>query len=127
MSTPQFAPNFVLLYVSSPRRSSEFYAALLGCAPVELSDTFAMFPLGAGQMLGLWAKDTVAPKTMSSGGGAELAMTVDSKAAVDATHLDWRQRGWAIAQTPCDMDFGYTFVALDPDDHRLRVFVPSAQ
>jgi hypothetical protein len=24
------------------------------------------------------------------------------------------------------MDFGYTFVALDPDKHRLRVFAPGA-
>jgi hypothetical protein len=24
------------------------------------------------------------------------------------------------------MDFGYTFVAADPDGHRLRVFVPEA-
>jgi len=24
------------------------------------------------------------------------------------------------------MDFGFTFVALDPDGHRLRVFAPSA-
>jgi hypothetical protein len=24
------------------------------------------------------------------------------------------------------MDFGFTFVALDPDGHRLRVFAPGA-
>lgn len=27
-----------------------------------------------------------------------------------------------ILQTPTDMDFGRTFVALDPDKHRLRVY-----
>jgi hypothetical protein len=27
-----------------------------------------------------------------------------------------------MAQTPTEMDFGTTFVALDPDGHRLRVF-----
>jgi hypothetical protein len=29
-----------------------------------------------------------------------------------------------IAQAPTAMDFGMTFVALDPDGHRLRVFAP---
>jgi hypothetical protein len=27
---------------------------------------------------------------------------------------------------PVQMDFGTTFVATDPDGHRLRVFVPAA-
>ncbi len=31
-------------------------------------------------------------------------------------------RGLTIAQAPSDMDFGRTFVALDPDGHRLRVY-----
>jgi len=31
-----------------------------------------------------------------------------------------------IIQEPVQMDFGYTFVATDPDGHRLRVFVPEA-
>ncbi len=30
-----------------------------------------------------------------------------------------------IAQPPTAMDFGLTFVALDPDGHRLRVFAPA--
>lgn len=123
--TLQFAPNFVLLYVSNPRHSCEFYAALLGREPIEQSNTFAMLPLGAGVMLGLWSKDTVEPAASNLGGGGELAMTLGSKAAVDEAYQAWSRRGWPIAQTPCDMDFGYTFVALDPDGHRLRVFVPT--
>jgi len=31
-----------------------------------------------------------------------------------------------VAQKPVDMDFGHTFVALDPDGHRLRVFAAAA-
>jgi hypothetical protein len=27
-----------------------------------------------------------------------------------------------IVQSPCDLDFGHTFVGLDADGHRLRVF-----
>jgi hypothetical protein len=30
----------------------------------------------------------------------------------------------AILQPPTAMDFGYTFLAADPDGHRLRVFAP---
>lgn len=121
----KFSPNFVLLYVTNPRHSCEFYSSLLGCTPVEQSDTFAMLPLGSGVMLGLWSKHTVEPAANLTGGGTELAMTLDSKVAVDRAFQAWSQRGWPIAQTPCDMDFGYTFVALDPDGHRLRVFVPT--
>ena len=30
-----------------------------------------------------------------------------------------------VEPPPTDMDFGHTFVALDPDGHRLRVFSPA--
>lgn len=39
---------------------------------------------------------------------------------------DWTTRGLHVVQQPTDMDFGHTFVALDPDGHRLRVFHPTA-
>jgi hypothetical protein len=39
---------------------------------------------------------------------------------------DWKKRGLNILQEPVQMDFGTTFVATDPDGHRLRVFVPAA-
>lgn len=125
MNTQKFGPNFILLYVSNPRHSAAFYASLLGSEPLELSDTFAMFATGEGQMLGLWARETVSPSATAAAGAAELAMTVDTIAAVDTVHRDWTTRGYVIAQPPCQMDFGYTFTAQDPDGHRLRVFVPS--
>ena len=37
----------------------------------------------------------------------------------------WQAFGAEIAQPPMQMDFGFTAVALDPDGHRLRVFVPA--
>jgi predicted enzyme related to lactoylglutathione lyase len=40
-------------------------------------------------------------------------------------HRDWIARGLPIIQQPADLDFGRTFVATDPDGHRLRVFAPS--
>lgn len=118
-------PNFVLLYVANPVVSAEFYADLLGDRPVETSPTFAMFALESGVMLGLWSRQHVEPPATSTGGGGELAFAVADNDRVNEIYEDWRERGLPIAQRPTQMDFGYTFVALDPDSHRLRVFAPS--
>lgn len=118
-------PSFVLLYVDDPAASSAFYADLLGRPPVESSPTFVMFALASGMMLGLWSRHGVSPAATAPG-GAELAFTVPDAAAVTATHAAWKGRGLTIAQSPAQLDFGHTFVALDPDGHRLRVFAPGA-
>jgi catechol 2,3-dioxygenase-like lactoylglutathione lyase family enzyme len=119
-------PNFVILYVDNPPASAAFYARLLGHRVIESSPTFAMLPLREGTLLGLWSKHTVAPAAEAAGGGAEVAFTVEAPAEVDATHARWQAQGLLILQPPTVMDFGRTFVALDPDRHRLRVFAPSA-
>ncbi|ARB82740.1 MULTISPECIES: VOC family protein [Yersinia] len=115
-------PNFIILYVDSPANSATFYGDLLAKAPVELHPTFAMFALDSGMMLGLWSKHTVEPAATATGGGGEVAFALADKAAVQSLYNDWQQRGLPILQQPLQMDFGYTFVALDPDGHRLRVF-----
>ena len=121
-------PNFgfVLLYVENPPASADFYADLLGRPVIESSPTFAMLPLSEGVMLGLWSRNTVEPAATSPAGASEVAFTVADAAAVKATFADWKQRGLPILQEPVQMDFGHTFVAADPDGHRLRVFVPGA-
>jgi catechol 2,3-dioxygenase-like lactoylglutathione lyase family enzyme len=125
---PAFSPafSFVLLYVANPPASAAFYAGLLGAPIVEQSPTFAMLPLREGVMLGLWSKDTVTPAAAAAPGASEIALTVETADAVRATHADWSKRGIAIAQKPTALDFGTTFVALDPDAHRIRVFAPGA-
>ena len=40
----------------------------------------------------------------------------------DLRSPDWAKRGLEIIQRPTEMEFGLTFVALDPDGHRLRVY-----
>ncbi|NIX76967.1 VOC family protein [Microvirga terricola] len=114
-------PSLVILYVDRPEASAAFYADLLGQSPVEASPTFAMFALPSGFKLGLWARHTVEPAATGAGGGTELAFPV---ADVDAVYLDWAGRGLAVIQPPTEMDFGRTFVGLDPDGHRLRVYDP---
>jgi catechol 2,3-dioxygenase-like lactoylglutathione lyase family enzyme len=119
-------PNFVILYVDSPGASAAFYADLLGKPPVQSSPTFAMFALDSGVMLGLWSRRAVEPAATASGGCGEIAFTVGNLDAVRFVHADWSTRGLRIVQAPTELDFGHTFVALDPDGHRLRVFAPTA-
>lgn len=115
--------SLVILYVDNPTASAAFYEDLLGRPPLEASPTFAMFGLPSGAGIGLWSRHTVEPAPIGSVGTSELAFTTGD---VDALHADWAGRGLPIAQPPTAMDFGRTFVALDPDGHRLRVFAPGA-
>jgi hypothetical protein len=77
-------------------------------------------------MLGLWSRHTVEPAAQAGAGAAEIAFTVPDAESVRMTHADWAARGIRIAQAPTAMDFGHSFVGLDPDGHRLRVFAPAA-
>ena len=117
-------PNSIVLYVKDPRASAAFYSRLLGISPVEASPTFVMFALQPGMMLGLWIRSEVQPAVTSQPGGAELVIAVDSRAVVESTLASWRAAGAAIAMEPAALDFGYGFVAQDPDGHRIRVFHP---
>ena len=119
------SPNMTILYVDKPEASGRFYADLLGRPPVEASPNFVLFALPSGLMLGLWSRHTVEPAATEAGGG-EIATQATDAAAVEAIHAEWRRRGLAILQPPTAMEFGHTFVALDPDGHRLRVFAPPA-
>ncbi|NPU64047.1 drug:proton antiporter [Bradyrhizobium sp. 83012] len=116
--------SFLLLYVDTPAKSAAFYADLLGLPVIEQSPTFAMLPLREGVMLGLWSRHTVEPAATGAAGFSEVAFTVADSGEVERLHDDWAARGLTIIQAPTRMDFGTTFVALDPDGHRLRVFVP---
>jgi len=117
-------PNLILLYVDSAATSTAFYADLLGKEPIQSTPTFSMFALDSGIRLGLWSRRDVKPVAMASGGAAELALSVADCGAVNALYEQWAERGVAIAQRPAQMDFGYSFVALDRDGHRLRVIAP---
>lgn len=119
-------PNMIILYVTDPQASAGFYADLLGKSPIESACTFAMFALESGVIFGLWAKHAVEPAATATGGGTELAFSVADNDAVNMLHADWVRRGLIITQAPTQMDFGFTFVACDPDGHRLRVFAQSA-
>ncbi len=120
-------PNLTILYVDSPKESGAFYAKLLEREPVEASPTFVMFALDKGLTLGLWSRRSVEPKPSAPAGGGEFAFAVDAPDKVDALCKAWAGQSVTIVQEPTDMDFGRTFLALDPDGHRLRVFAPSGE
>ena len=129
-SNPASAPgafnvSFVLVYVDDVERSKDFYSSILGRPALESSPTFAMLPAAPGLMLGLWRRDGARPAA-SGGSGGEIAFTAVDAAEVDALCRSFRAKGAQIALEPTEMDFGYTFVALDPDGQRLRVFAPAA-
>jgi catechol 2,3-dioxygenase-like lactoylglutathione lyase family enzyme len=117
-------PNIVLLYVDDPQGSVVFYSDLLGREPLEASRNFAMFEMASGVRLALWSRHHVEPKATVPG-GQEIAFAVANEDEVQALHDAWFMNGMTIAQEPTRMDFGHTFVALDPDGHRLRVFAPA--
>lgn len=116
--------NYILLAVADPARSATFYSALLGTRPVENSPTFVLYVLPNGIKLGLWIKGEIEPAPRTAG-GIEVSFSEDNYDAVRTTFDDWKNKA-RIIQQPTEMDFGFTFVAEDPDGHRLRVFAPSA-
>lgn len=113
--------NFIMLFVHNPIESATFYSNLLKIDPVESSETFAMLFLGNGIMLGLWSPKTAKPAAIVHGGGCEI---VFCEKEVDALYETWLKLGVTIALEPTEMEFGRTFVALDPDGHRIRVYSP---
>lgn len=118
--------NLVVLYVKDSNASAAFYATLLDRPIVQSSPKFSMLPLDGGAMLGLWQREEVQPRVSHEPGGSEISFAVTDADAVGATHETWKARGAMIAQAPTALPFGYTFVALDPDGHRLRVLAAPA-
>ena len=118
--------NLVVLYVNDAQASSTFYQILLGVPVAQSSPKFVVLPLLNGVMLGLWQRDAVVPASTSEAGCNEISWVEANPEAVRATFETWTSRGVRIAQPPTTMPFGHTFVALDPDGHRLRVLAPAA-
>ena len=116
-----FNPNSVILYVSNVSKSTEFYKRILGKDPQESFADFSLFLLEGDFMLGLQAKNAIDPKAQDHFGGVELSFSDVDKKTVDDIYRQWHDLGVEIALEPQDLDFGYTFVANDPDGHRLRV------
>jgi catechol 2,3-dioxygenase-like lactoylglutathione lyase family enzyme len=119
-------PSMTILYVRNAAESADFYADLFGLPPVDRADTFSLFALPSGLVLGLWTVTGVEPAATMTGGGCELAIRTETAAEVDSLHAAWAARGISIPQAPVTLEFGHTFTAVDLDGHRIRVFNPPA-
>jgi predicted enzyme related to lactoylglutathione lyase len=119
-------PAMTILYVENAAVSADFYEKLFGITATERADTFSLFRLPTGLVLGLWSRAGVEPKAQLTGGGCELAIRAPTAAEVDATHKRWEALGIPVLQAPVEADFGRTFAVADPDGHRIRVFNPPA-
>lgn len=116
-----FKPNSIILYVSDVEKSTRFYTRLLNAEPVEQYSEFSVFALSDDMILGLQAKSGIAPAPQPHIGGTEICMSDISNREVDEIFRKWCELGVEIIMKPAMLDFGYTFVATDPDGHRLRV------
>lgn len=118
-------PNMIIFYVNNLNISRDFYKNLLGIEPMDKEDKFTIFPLKSGLRLGLWAKEAVKPgvtKHDNSEVTGELSFQVAEDEEIDHLYTKWSNKNVTIIQAPSMLDFGYTFVGLDPDNNRLRVF-----
>ena len=116
-----FKPNSIILYVNDVEKSTRFYTRLLNTEPVEQYSEFSVFALTDDMILGLQAKSGIDPAPQPHIGGTEICMSDVSNREVDEIFRKWSELGVEIIMKPAMLDFGYTFVATDPDGHRLRV------
>ncbi|MBG2877511.1 phenazine biosynthesis protein [Proteus alimentorum] len=116
-----FKPNSIILYVNDIVKSTEFYANILESSPVEQYSEFSVFILSDYFILGLQTKSGIDPKPQPQFGGFELCMSDITNQDVDSIYLNWCELGVKIIMKPTMLEFGYTFVAVDLDGHRLRI------
>ena len=116
-----FVPNSVILYVSDVETSTAFYRGILGHGPIETYPGFSVFKLSDDMTLGLQAADEIEPAAEPYVVGVELSLSDVEHTDVDRLHAQWKMLGIPMVLEPTVLEFGYTFVATDPDGHRLRV------
>ncbi len=112
----------IVLYVEDIQMSQKFYERLLNTVAKELSPTFVSFDLKIGSMLELKQRAQAIPHSKLTGGGTELSIAISNKEKLMEIYDVWSTNGVKFIQSPSELIFGTTFVAVDPDNHRIRVF-----
>jgi catechol 2,3-dioxygenase-like lactoylglutathione lyase family enzyme len=113
----------IILYVEDIQISQRFYETVLTCKASERSPSFVSFNLEHSTMLELKQRDNALPYSDIKGGGAELSIAVNNQETLMALYHNWHSQGIPFIQTLTRLIFGITFVIVDPDNHRIRVFV----
>lgn len=117
-------PNLLLFYVKNPLESALFYEKIFSTKPIASFPTYVAFSFENGFTFSLWS--TQAKDFVSEGAGhrAELSFMVENEQRVRELRNQWGEFGVTIEQDLQEAVFGLTFVALDPDGHRIRVCMP---
>lgn len=117
-------PNLLLFYVKNPMESAIFYEQIFKTKPVASYPTYVAFSFANGLTFSLWS--TQAKNFISGGEGhrSELAFMVTNEEQVRIIRDSWKELHVQFEQDLHEAAFGLTFVALDPDGHRIRVCIP---
>ena len=120
-------PNLLLFYVQNPLESALFYEKIFSKKPLVSFPTYVAFSFENGFTFSLWS--TQAKNFVSGGTGhrSELSFMVKDEQTVRELRKKWGGMGVTIEQDLHEAVFGLTFVALDPDGHRIRVCMPDKQ
>lgn len=117
-------PNLLLFYVKNPLESAVFYEKIFSRKPVALFPTYVAFSFENGLSISFWSMQAQDFLSGGSGHRSELAFMVENEQIVRKLRSQWSKLGVAIEQDLHEAVFGLTFVALDPDGHRIRVCMP---
>ncbi|MFW7525388.1 VOC family protein [Vibrio ostreicida] len=118
-----FTLDSIVLYVIDIHASQTFYADLFNCKPTPLSPTFVAINLADNIKITLKQTAQLTPASDVTGGGTELSVAVADQARFEEVYRVWDAQGVVFAQYPEAHCYGLNFVALDPDGHRIRVFI----
>lgn len=122
-------PNLLLFYVENPLESALFYEKIFSRKPVALFPSYVAFSFENGLTFSLWSTQAKNSYKVSEGSGnrCELSFIVPDEQAVRKIRKQWGELGVSIEQDLHEAVFGLTFVALDPDGHRIRVCIPDKE
>jgi len=117
-------PNLLLFYVENPQLSALFYEKIFSIKPIASFPTYVAFSFENGLTFSLWSIQATNFVSGGSGHRSELSFMVKDERTVYELHKRWKDLGIVIEQELQEAVFGLTFVALDPDGHRIRVCIP---
>ncbi|WP_237360449.1 VOC family protein [Vibrio marisflavi] len=119
-------PNLLTLYVENIEVSTIFYQKLLDKPPVATFPNYVSFEFENGLYLSLWSRNAKDFVSDGTGHRFELSFMVEDSKSVISIYERWREDSVHIEQHPKEAIFGMTFVATDPDGHRIRVCIPDS-
>lgn len=117
-------PNLLLFYVQDPLVSAAFYEKIFQIKPAASYPTYVAFSFESGFTFSLWSLQAENFASGGKGHRSELAFMVPNEKEVRELYNKWEKLGVKIEQDLHEATFGLTFVALDPDNHRIRVCIP---